>query len=189
MQSKGILVAAPQMIDVFFAKTVVLLCDYNEEGALGIVINRTTNLDPIQVLDQMEVEDGGGIRGPVLWGGPVQPGAVFLTYSQAELEKSEQESNDDEPVFQVAPGLRVSPSREVIRVIASDQDNAGAFLSLGYAGWGAGQLDDEIRSGSWIFIDVSEADIFATPTEELYDHCLASLGIAAGQLWMHPVNE
>ncbi len=96
MTSKsGLLVASPQMVDVFFSKTVILLCDYNEEGALGIVINRLTGIETNQVLDQMGVAERGGIEGPVHWGGPVQPGAVFLTFSREAEEAAEEDSEEE----------------------------------------------------------------------------------------------
>ena len=190
MGDSGLLIASPQMVDVFFAKTVGLLCDYNEEGALGIVVNRTTELHPDEVLEQMEVSDGGGIRGPVLWGGPVQPGAVFLTYSRLPKALEPQEDDEDvEPVFHLAPRLQVSPSREVIQAVSADDGNPGAFLSLGYAGWGAGQLDEEIQSGSWIFTEVDPSALFDVPADDLYDHCIDTLGVAENQLWMIPINE
>jgi len=190
MGFSGLLIASPQMVDVFFANTVVLLCDYNAEGALGIVVNRTTELDPDEILEQMKVTDGGGIRGPVLWGGPVQPGAVFLTYSRLpEGVTSSEEDEETEPVFHIGPKLQVSPSREVIRAVSADDGNPGAFLSLGYAGWGAGQLDEEIQSGSWIFTEVDPIALFRVPADELYDHCIDTLGVAAHQLWMVPIDE
>ena len=190
MKSRGLLVASPQMADVFFSKTVVLLCDYNEDGALGLIVNRVTNLGSSEVLRQMEVQVRDGIKGPVHWGGPVQPGAVFLTY--ARQPESIERIGDEEldlPVFELATDLWVSPAKEVIEAVANDVDNPGAFLSLGYAGWGAGQLDEEIQSGSWIFLEQFEDVIFKVEPDNLYQHCLASLGVEAAQLWMHPVDE
>ena len=190
MKNRGLLVASPQMSDVFFAKTVVLLCDYNEEGALGLIVNRVTNLGSREVLSQMEVTRLGGIEGPVHWGGPVQPGAVFLTYArQPESLRGIATEDLEWPVFELSPDLWVSPAKEVIEAVASEQDNPGAFLSLGYAGWGAGQLDAEIQSGSWIFLEQLEGIIFKIEPEDLYQHCLDSLGVETAQLWMHPVEE
>ncbi len=190
MKNRGLLVAAPQMADVFFAKTVVLLCDYNAEGALGLIVNRVTSLGSSEVLDQMEVRGQGGIQGPVHWGGPVQPGAVFLTYARQPHSLDDKGSDELElPVFELSPDLWVSPAKEVIEAVAGDSNNPGAFLSLGYAGWGAGQLDDEIKSGSWIFLDDFEDVIFTVAPEDIYEHCLGSLGVDTKQIWMHPVEE
>lgn len=178
------------MADVFFAKTVVLLCDYSDEGALGLIVNRVTNLESEEVLSQMEVELAGGIKGPVHWGGPVQPGSVFLTYArQPEVLVGCEDLELELPVFQLSGNLWVSPSKKVIEAVARDEDNPGAFLSLGYAGWGAGQLDLEIQSGAWIYLEEIENVLFNVKPENIYEHCIMSLGVDAGQIWMQPVNE
>ena len=190
VNESGLLVASPQMADAFFARTVVLLCDYNDEGALGLIINRITNLGSEEVLEQIEVPTAGGIAGPVHWGGPVQPGSVFLTYArQPEALLAGEQEALDLPVFQLSGGLWVSPSRKVIEAVANDADNPGAFLSLGYAGWDAGQLDSEIRSGSWIFLDNFEDVLFKLKPDEIYDYCIASLGVTEEQIWMQPIDE
>ncbi len=180
----GLLVASPQMLDPNFARTVVLLCDFNEEGALGIVVNRTIDVEIGEVLRQMEVsEETSGISGPVLWGGPVQPGAVFLTFAGETPHTAE-----ETPVFTLSAGLHVSPARDVIEAVARNEA-VDAFISLGYAGWAAGQLDVEIAEGSWIFLDVDPDVVFTIPPNKRYDYCLSTLGISPHLLWMQPVNE
>ena len=190
MKSRGLLVASPQMADVFFAKTVVLLCDYSDEGALGLIVNRVTNLESEEVLTQMEIQLSGGIKGPVHWGGPVQPGSVFLTYArQPEVLLDSEELELELPVFQLSQNLWVSPSKKVIEAVARDEGNPGAFLCLGYAGWGAGQLDLEIQSGSWIFLEEVDDVLFTIKPEDIYEHCIMSLGVDVGQIWMQPIDE
>ncbi len=180
----GLLVASPSLVDIFFAKTVVLLCDFDEEGALGIVINRPTGEKIDSVLAQMDIDPAGGIRGPVLWGGPVQPGAVFLTFSNMPGLP-----DDAGPIFELSPDLHVTPDRAVIEAVSADVPNEGAVLSVGYAGWAPGQLDGEIESGSWIWMEVDHDLVFGTPADELYDACIASIGVSTSMLWMHPVSE
>ena len=180
----GLLVASPQMVDIFFSKTVVLLCDYDEDGALGIVINRLTGLDTDKVLNQMEVPDGGGLTGPVHWGGPVQPGAVFLTFAPSAEGPGPQE----EAVFGIGQGVAVSPSKDVIQAIAAKEQTRG-FLTLGYAGWAPGQLDGEIETGSWIFMEADEDIIFDTPPEERWQKCIDSIGVDPSMIWMQPISE
>ena len=182
----GLLVASPQMADPNFARTVVLLCDFNEEGALGIVVNRTIDVELEEVLRQMEVDETGGITGPVLWGGPVQPGAVFLTF--AGSSPTSPDEGEENPVFSITQGLHVSPARDIIEAVAKDQ-NADAFITLGYAGWAAGQLDGEIAEGSWIFLDVDPDVVFTIPPDKRYDYCLSTLGVSPHLLWMQPITE
>lgn len=183
--STGLLVASPQMVDSFFTKTVVLLCEYNEDGAIGIVVNRVTDLEADMVLEQMEIDDGGGISGPVHWGGPVQPGAVFLTYRRPSVG----DDTTEEAVFLVGDTLGVSPARGVMEAVSGDAANPGAFLSLGYAGWAPGQLDGEIESGSWIFLDADPDVLFEMPPEDRWRHCIASLGVDPAMIWMQPIDE
>jgi len=182
----GLLVSSPHMLDPNFARTVVLLCDYNEEGALGIIVNRTIDVDLVEVLEQMDVPTEGGIKGPVLWGGPVQPGAVFLTFGG---EGPEVDPNEESPIFSLASDLHVSPARDIIETIAAAQDGPPAFISLGYAGWAPGQLDGEIRDGSWIFLDADADVVFTIPPDKRYDYCLSTLGVSPHLLWMQPVDE
>ncbi len=180
----GLLVASPQMLDPNFARTVVLLCDFNEEGALGIVVNRTIDVEIDEVLRQMEVPDTTrGITGPVLWGGPVQPGAVFLTFAG-----STPSTDDENPVFTITKGMHVSPARDIIEAVAKN-DEADAFITLGYAGWAPGQLDGEIAEGAWIFLDVDPDVVFTIPPDKRYDYCLSTLGVSPHLLWMQPINE
>jgi putative transcriptional regulator len=179
----NLLVAAPSLVDPNFARTVVLLCDYNEEGALGIVVNRRTDVPIEDVLRQMEVPDGA-IVGPVLWGGPVQPGAVFLTFPGDAPQEG-----GAAPVFHLGTGVHVSPAREIIETVAADASRGGAFITLGYAGWAPGQLDGEIKSGSWLVLDVDPDLVFRVPVERRYDFAIESLGVAPSLLWMSPVDE
>ena len=183
--SKGLLVSSPHMLDPNFSRTVVLLCDYNEEGALGIIVNRTIDVNLDEVLEQMGVPDNGGIQGPVLWGGPVQPGAVFLTFSG---DTPDVEGEEEAPVFSLASDLHVSPARDVIEAVA-DKEDGSAFITLGYAGWAPGQLDGEIQQGAWIFLDVDADVIFSIPPDKRYDYCLSTLGVSPHLLWMLPVDE
>ena len=180
----GFLVASPQMVDVFFSRTVVLLCDYNEEGAIGIVVNRVSGVQAHQVLDQLGIPDSGPIQRSVLWGGPVQPGAVFLTFGGERPGTAPLD-----PLFRLQAGLHVSPARAVIQAVARERERGPAFLSLGYAGWASGQLDGEIRTGSWIPMEIDPEILFETPIDVRWDHCRRTLGVLQEQVWMQPVDE
>ena len=182
----GILIASPQMVDVHFSKTVILLCDYTEEGAMGIVVNRLTGIETNQVLDQMGVAERGGLGGPVHWGGPVQPGAVFVTFLRQGFEPKK---GTEDGLFEISSTLAVSPSKQVIESASAAVDISGAFLSLGYAGWGPGQLDEEIASGSWIYSETDEKLLFSVPPDQRWDQCIASIGVPTEMIWMQPVTE
>ncbi len=195
MSKTGLLVAAPNMQDSFFARTVVLLCDYGEDGAIGVITNRITDVTSEEVLGQMDIVPGRGVRSVVRWGGPVQPGAVFLTFRRGGQELAVRDVNDPdgdeeiEPAFMVNEELHVSPARGVIAAVAGEGGTEPAFLTLGYAGWAPGQLDQEIRSGSWILLEADEAIVFGVDPEDQWEHCIRTLGVDESLLWMHPVEE
>lgn len=180
----GLLVAAPQMVDPHFSRAVVLLCDFNAEGAVGIVVSRRSPVVRDQILAQLGIAEGGPIEHEVLWGGPVQPGAIFLTFQGGRPPEA-----GLAPTFELHDRLHVSPARTVIAAIARDAQRAPAFLSLGYAGWGAGQLDEEIRTGSWIVMDLDPDELFAAEATDRWDLCVASLGVAPEQMWTRPIDE
>ena len=164
----GLLIASPQMKDPFFEGSLILVCHHDESGALGIVINRETRLTVSDVLEQLSIEDKPGGDYPVLWGGPVQPesGHVIIRGRVAEDEG-----------WNLPHDVTVSPSADqLLRAV----ERADPFhLALGYAGWGPGQLDDEIERGSWLYTELDQEIIFKSAVDERYDHALARLGLTA----------
>jgi len=178
------LIASPQMGDRHFTRTVVLLCDHSEQGAMGLVINRATELPLERVLNDLEVEHPRPIDGSVLWGGPVQPGTGFLIYRAQDDEPAQERG-----VLRVSDSLRITGSRERLDEYAKGERTGPFYLCLGYSGWGPGQLEQEISQGSWIVTDVEEDLIFHTRIEDRWERAIASLGIDISMIWMTPVNE
>ncbi len=174
-----LLISSPQMKDPFFEGTVILLCQHDEAGALGVVINRTTSLSVQDVLEQLSIELAGSFaEHSVNWGGPVEPGAGFIVYAGSVAS--------DEG-WNVGQGIAISPSRE--RLLEALGQPRPFLLCLGYAGWGEGQLDGEIGSGSWLVTDVDPEIILELPMEDRYDRALAKLGLDVHSVWMQPVDE
>ena len=170
------------MRDPWFERTLILLCQHNDEGALGLVINRESDIDLQEVVDKLTEDHGSfgelsdGTR-RTWWGGPVGNGAGFVLFP-GEVEDGEGWTID---------GVAVSPSVERLADLIR---NASKFeLCLGYAGWGPGQLAEEIETGSWVPVDVSKEIVFDTPIEERYDKALAQLGVTPNMVWMQPINE
>jgi len=174
-----LLIASPQMKDPFFEGTVILLCQHDENGALGLVINRETSLSVQNVLEQLSVSlPQNHEEHAVNWGGPVEPGAGFIVFPG--------EVPEDEG-WNVGNGIAVSPSRDqLIAALVQDQP---FLLCLGYAGWGADQLDTEIRNGGWLTTDVNFDVILGVGMDERYDRALMELGLSAMGVWMQPVDE
>lgn len=171
----GLLVASPQMRDPNFDHTVVLLVTYGPEGSLGVVINRETQQRMGDVIERMETTSPAGANRPVLWGGPVEPGAGFVLWQGSCTEGW------------TLGEYALSPSRDRLRsLVASGADFS---LCLGYAGWGPGQLDKEILEGSWIHLDEGVEAVLGVQVHERYEEALRLLGVSPDLLWMTPVDE
>ena len=170
------------MRDQWFERALILLCQHDDEGALGLVINRESDIALQEVIDKLTEDHGefgelkNGTR-PTWWGGPVGDGAGFVLF-RGTVEEGEGWCID---------GVAVSPSLERLEELIRSE--VGFELCLGYAGWGPGQLEDEIATGSWVPVDIDHEIVFDTPVEERYDKALAQLGVAPGQVWMQPINE
>jgi len=174
----GLLIASPQMRDPNFARTVVLLCQHDAEGSLGVVINRMTNLTIQELLDQLDVDVTDSAGQQVLWGGPMEQTAGFVVFS-GQLES--------DTGWNLPDSLAVSPSRQQLQEVLIEE--IPYCLCLGYAGWGPGQLDDEIKTGSWLYTEIDRSLVLDTPVDERYDDALKSLGLTASQVWMVPIDE
>lgn len=171
----GFLVAAPTLRDPNFSRSVVLLIDHREDGSLGFVINKKARVPFESVIEELELGDDEQPPPdvPVLVGGPVAPNTGWIvfdpTHSPMALETT----------IEVSPRIRVSASKELLEQLATTpaEEAERHMLVLGYAGWGAGQLDEEIRQGSWIPVDLDEKVVFDAPYEERWELALSVLGI------------
>ncbi len=178
----GLLVASPQMQDPFFTGTVVLLCRHEADGAMGVVINRLTDLQLKTVLDDLEFQNDTAANKEVMWGGPVEPARGTIVLRRGLVESAE--------LLAISPEVEVSGSLEVLKTLIGEPDREPHwFLSLGYAGWGPGQLDEEIHAGSWILCPLDAATVFDLPIHERYDRCISTLGVDASLIFMTPVDE
>jgi putative transcriptional regulator len=167
------------MQDPNFARSVVLICQHDEDGALGLIINRKGPVSLEDVIDRLEFtrppdEDA---RGHTWWGGPVGQETGFVIWRGM--------ANPDEG-WTLGGQVAVSPSADQLGQLVAD--GALFHLCLGYAGWGPGQLDMEIRTGSWVFADVDPDIIFETPLEDRYSAALAQLGLSPGTLSMQHIE-
>lgn len=174
----GFLVAAPGLKDPSFRQTVVLLVDHREEGALGFVVNRPADVSFRNVLEELELTraDRPSPDVPVLVGGPVAPHTGWIVYDP------NLRSVPEEARIEVGPTVEVSASRAVLEDLSTESDGRRHLLVLGYAGWGAGQLDAELLEGSWIPVDLDASVVFDAPYEERWSRALAQLGIDPRQL-------
>ena len=177
--SNQLLVAMPSLADPNFAQTVALICEHNAKGALGIVLNRPLGMSLGDVFRQLSLEsrDAELCEQPVLRGGPVHPDRGFVLHPPATQEGQAWDST-----LEVSPTLHVTTSRDILGSMARGEGPAQAIVALGYAGWDAGQLEEEIRSNAWLTVPVDEAIIFRTPFEQRWHAAAQLLGIDFGRM-------
>jgi putative transcriptional regulator len=169
------LIAMPSMRDSNLVRGVVLICQHSSDGAMGVLINRLSEYRLGDVLAQMgvksafaEVEDA-----PVLIGGPVQPERGFVLHSADGVWESS---------FRVSTSLSVTTSRDVLIAIAEGRGPRRTLITLGYAGWGAGQLEDEIKQNAWLTAEPDERILFDLPLEQRWESATRLLGINVANL-------
>lgn len=168
------LVAMPNVVEGAFDHSVTLLCDHNEDGAMGLVINRPTDLDLRDMLAHMDI-DCPALNAPeaVFWGGPVQPERGFVLHRP---------TGGWESTLEIDNGLSITTSRDILEAIGRGEGPAEYLVMLGYAGWGEGQLEDEIRANSWLNTPTEAGIIFATPSAERWAASTRLLGLDPGTL-------
>lgn len=164
----GLLLAMPDLVDPNFRGSVVLLLHHDAEGSFGLVLNRELDLSAEELCGSLEMPWRGDEETRVHWGGPVQPDHGWLLLGER--------GPADEDVSVVAEGLRFSASPDVLRAVAADPPDRMRIF-LGYAGWGPGQLAQELAHGSWLAAPISPPLLFGTAPERLWEASLAELGI------------
>lgn len=169
------LIAMPTLKDPNFFQTVALICEHNEEGAMGIVVNRPLELTMSEILNQMDIAypdpDVGAI--PVHLGGPVQCGRGFVIHGPP---------GDWDSALKVSDQIGVASSRDILEDIAAERGPERIFVALGYAGWGAGQLEREIMENSWLSGPVDPAIVFELPYEDRWHAAAAFAGVDLNML-------
>jgi putative transcriptional regulator len=178
----GILIASPHLRDPNFAQTVVLLFEHGDKGAVGLVFNRALDIQLAQVIEDLDIPiepDAVDDAEKVHYGGPVSMEIGWVIHS-AEWE--------DSATRHVSPEVHISTSREVLEAIAGGHGPDRFFLCLGYAGWGGGQLEEEIAQGAWLTLPLDPELVFDVPPDERWRRCFDLLGIDPHQLAMTPGN-
>jgi len=168
----GILIAVPQLLDTNFLRSVVVMIEHNERGALGLVINHATDHECAGVTEGMGLEWPGDEEARLLRGGPVEQHSLWMLHDDGWCF---------EETMRVAPGVGVSRSREALRRMCEGNE-ARLVLLVGYAGWGSGQLEQEISAGAWITGETTADVLFRWPREEVWERALRRLGIDPAHL-------
>ena len=169
------LIAMPGMDDDRFARTVIYLCEHTKEGALGLVINKPIDITLKNLFEKVDLSlDRQELaEQPVYFGGPVQTERGFVLHEKAGGEAGSPYSS----TLPIAGGeLEMTTSRDVLEALANGAGPKKVLVTLGYAGWSAGQLESEIGRNGWLTVNADPVIIFDTPVEQRYDRALSLLG-------------
>ena len=165
------LIAMPNLKDPFFAGSVTYVCEHNDEGAMGLVINIPIDMPLHELLEQLEMapeEVADELDNPVLQGGPVAADRGFVLHTPVAGFSSSQ---------MLADNLMITTSPDVLETLGTEQAPEHYLVALGYAGWTPGQLEQELTENSWLTIPADTALIFDTPLAKRWHQAIARLGI------------
>lgn len=164
------LIAMPAMTDPFFAKSLTYVCEHNDEGAMGIVVNRPISLTLSELfaqinmpLKQTELEDM-----PVHFGGPVQTDRGFVLHNAGGQWQSTLQVNDK---------VELTTSKDILQAVGEGTGPRNLLITLGYAGWSEGQLEQELATNAWLSVPATEHILFDLPAEEKLVAAMALLGV------------
>jgi putative transcriptional regulator len=174
LETPVLLLAMPQVLDPFFHKSVVLLVHHNEEGSFGFIVNRPTEIELEEILEGMKIAWRGVEGALAYFGGPVQSQMGTVMFSAADSKLPDQRL--EEATREVYPGIRISQQLEDLGHLAGNPPQRFR-LFLGYAGWGVGQLVEEIMRNDWLTAPVREDLLFSTEPESVWETALHSVGV------------
>ena len=175
-----LLIAMPGMTDPFFSKSVTFICTHNQDGAMGVMINRPTDLSYETLFEKIKVElaQSALADNTVLYGGPVQPERGFVLHEH---------SGEWDSTLSIAENTALTTSKDILELVAMGTGPKKMLLALGYAGWTAGQLEQEIAANSWLSVQAKDGEtlhkiLFECKAEDKLNASLALLGVNPAML-------
>jgi putative transcriptional regulator len=165
------LVAMPSLADKDFSHTVTYLCQHSSEGAVGIIINRPIDMKLGDIFEQMNIEATSlaSIQCPVYRGGPVQSERGFVIHDRCEQKWDSS--------LDISETVSLTSSRDILEAIAHGRGPENYLIALGYAGWGAGQLEKEIKDNAWLNTPYAENVLYHTPVSQRWHDAASLIGI------------
>ena len=160
----------PSLTDSMFAHSVTYVCEHSDQGAMGIVINQPMGIPLREILDHLHVENPSAhLDDPVMAGGPVQTDRGFVLHRSSDLRW--------ESTIVITDEISLTTSRDILDSMAHADGPTDSLVALGYAGWSAGQLEDEIAANAWLTLPADSAIIFSVPIEQRLNAAAAKLGV------------
>ncbi len=169
------LIAMPAMTDPHFSKTLTFICEHNDQGALGVVVNRPIDMTLHALLEQIEISQPADAckSMPVHYGGPVQIDRGFVLHTPIGAWTS---------ILAVGEDIGLTTSKDILEAVARGEGPRHMLVTLGYAGWAPGQLEYELAQNAWLTVKADARILFETPVERRYDAALKLLGIDLAML-------
>jgi putative transcriptional regulator len=170
-----LLIAMPAMGDPNFSQTVTLICEHNSDGALGLILNKPLPMRMAEIFEQLEIDIAAGPlqQRHVLRGGPMQTDRGFVVHRAG---------GEWDSTIKVSDTLHVTTSRDILAAMARGEGPDDAFVALGYAGWGGGQLEEEIRANAWLSAPVDLGLIFELPFASRWEAAGRLLGVEVARI-------
>lgn len=170
-----LLIAMPSLEDPMFTKTVTYICEHNDEGAMGLIINLPINVTVNELLAEINADKAQQpkLDQKVLTGGPVSPNRGFVLHSPQGGWSSSLALSDE---------VMITTSKDILEALGTDKEPPQYMVTLGYAGWGPGQLEQELQANSWLTIPADNQILFETPIEERWKKATEKLGIDIAHL-------
>lgn len=163
-----LLVAMPQLNDSYFGHSVCYICDHDEHGSMGLVINKPMGISLGDIFSELKIEATRQSDRVIMQGGPVSPEQGFVLY-QGHFEHIENN--------QITDAIHLSTSKDILTTIANGQGPSDVLVCLGYAGWEAGQLAAEIAENTWLTVEADEELLFHTPINEIAQKAAKKIGV------------
>ncbi|XPF94016.1 YqgE/AlgH family protein [Colwellia sp. RE-S-Sl-9] len=170
-----LLIAMPALNDSYFNRSVIYVCEHNDEGAMGLIINLPINMTLNELLEHIEadVESNPVMNQKVLTGGPVSTQRGFVLHSPQKGWQSSLALSSD---------VMITTSKDILMALGTESAPEKFLVTLGYAGWSPGQLEEEIKENSWLTIDADNDILFNTPIEQRWKKATEKLGIDIAHL-------
>jgi putative transcriptional regulator len=171
--SNQFLIAMPGTTESSFSGTVIYVCEHSSRGALGLVINRPTDITLKDLFERVDLrlDEPRLAEQTVYYGGPVQTERGFVLHNSTEQTYAS--------TLQVAGGLQMTTSKDVLEHIAAGHGPTRFFVALGYSGWSAGQLEDEIAHNGWLTVEADASIVFDVSVEHRFDAAMSLMGISS----------
>ena len=164
------LIAMPNMADPYFSRSLTYICEHNEQGALGIVVNRPIDMTLSALFERLEMAlsaQGPGGE-PVYFGGPVQTERGFVLHQPVGQWQS---------TLSIKDQVGLTTSKDILEAVGNGSGPAKILVSLGYSGWAPGQLEQEIKQNAWLTVEAQDDIIFNTPVEQRLPQAMRLLGV------------